>query len=270
MIYEAFRRASIGFCAIILAFTVSAGIAAAQPTTTQSSAKTGAATTTSQMEGTVLAVDGNNVIVKMSTGEIRHIVASESQRALIDGKQVAARDLQVGTKLKATVTTTKTSVMDRTVTVGTGKVFYVAPPSVILTLPNGENRQYTVKDDYRFVVEGKPATVFDLRKGMRVSAEKIVEEPRIVLTANTVVTGELPPPIKTVSSPVPQAAPVSKPAPAPVRAAAPVPARAAEPAPAPAAPAELPKTGSPLPLIGLAGALLTAFSLSLRALRRKL
>ena len=29
----------------------------------------------------------------------------------------------------------------------------------ILTLPNGENKEYHVKPDYKFMVEGKPATV---------------------------------------------------------------------------------------------------------------
>ena len=299
MIYETLRRALVGSCALMIAATLATCPAAAQPTTTKSTTKTGATTTTKAMEGTVLAVDGNNLVVRMSTGEIRHIVASSSQRALIDGKEVAAKDLKVGTKLKATVTTTTTSVVDRTVTVGSGKVWYVAAPNVILTLPNGENRQYKASDDYKFIVDGRPATVFELRKGMTVSAEKIVEEPRTVVTANTVVTGELPPPVQTASSPVPSAAPGPKPAPEPVRPteAAPAPTRAAEPAPAPAtepapsaapapaaaaAPAAAPapatepastpaqptQTGSTLLWIGLVVVLLIACYFGFRAMRR--
>lgn len=261
------------FCATLAAFALFAGVIAAQPTTTKTTTKTGAASTTREVEGTVLAVDGNNLVVRMSTGEIRHIVASDSQRALIGGKQVAARDLQVGTKLKATITTTTTSVTERTTTVGSGKVWYVAGNNVILTLPNGENRQYKVKDDYKFTVGGKPATVFDLKKGMIVSAEKIVEEPKTVVTSNTVVTGELPPPVKTEvaavparPAPTPAAAPTARPAPTP---AAPPPAPTPEPAAQAAPPAKLPKTGSPLPLMGLAGALLTACSLTSIVLRRR-
>ena len=116
----------------------------------------------------------------------------------------------MGTTLKATVTTTTTSLVDRTVTVGSGRVWYVAAPTVILTLPNGENRQYKVTDDYKFTVAGKPATVFDLRKGMQVSAQKITEEPRTVVAANTVVTGQLPPPVQTASSPTPSVLPAPK------------------------------------------------------------
>ena len=212
MSLKTLRSALVGCCALIITITLATGPAAAQPTTTKSTSTRGATTETKLMEGTVLAVDGNNLVVRMSTGEIRHIVASPSQRALIDGKEVAAKDLQVGTKLKATVTTTTTSLVDRTVTVGSGKVWYVAPPNVILTLPNGENRQYKASDDYKFIVDGKPATVFELRKGMRVSAQKIAEEPRTVVTANTVVTGELPPPVRAAASP-----PVPRPLPPPNR-----------------------------------------------------
>jgi hypothetical protein len=174
---------------------------------------------------------------------LRHIVASDSQRALIAGREVAAKDLQVGTKLKATVTTTTTSLVDRTVTVGSGQVWYVAPPTVILTLPNGENRQYKVADDYKFTIGGKPATVFDLRKGMRVSAEKITEEPRTVVTANTVVTGELPIPVQTAVAPTPSATP----APEPVRAAEPVPARSRAVEPVSVPPTETARVAVPDP-----------------------
>ena len=190
-------------------------------------------------------MEGNSLIVRMSTGEIRHIVASSSQRALIDGKEVAAQDLKVGTRLKATVTTIT---VDRTVTVGSGKVWYVAPPNVILTLPNGENRQYKAADDYKFMVEGKPATVFDLRKGMRVSAQRIVEEPRTEVAANTVVTGELPPPVQTASSPAPSAPPVSKPPPS-----RPAPPKCHPPRPRPRNQPPLP----PLPLLPLSAPLPT-------------
>jgi hypothetical protein len=290
------RSALVGCCALIITITLATGPAAAQPTSTKSTSTRGATTETKLMEGTVLAVDGNNLVVRMSTGELRHIVASPSQRALIDGKEVAAKDLQVGTKLKATVTTTTTSLVDRTVTVGSGQVWYVAAPNVILTLPNGENRQYKVSDDYKFIVEGKPATVFDLRKGMRVSAQKITEEPRTVVTANTVVTGE-PPPVQAAASPSLPAAPVPKPAPEPVRTTepAPAPTRAAEPpptrateptraaapaaaepaaaAPAPAAepapaPAEPAQTGNTWLWIGLIIVLLGACYFGFRAMKR--
>jgi hypothetical protein len=52
---------------------------------------------------------------------------------------------------------------------------------------------YKVTDDYKFNVGGQKATVYDLRKGMRISAEKIVEAPRTEMASNVVVVGQAPP-----------------------------------------------------------------------------
>jgi len=237
-------------------------------TTTERIAGVGT-TKTETLRGTVAQVEGNTVVVKMSSGEIRSFTPPEGRRAIIDGQEVAARDLKPGTKLTATYTTTETPITERTTTVGSGKVWYVAGTNVILTLPNGENRQYKVKNDYKFMVDGKKATVFELRKGMVVSAEKIVETPHVEIASNTRVTGSAPPPPKAE---VAQAAPAPAPAPAPVHRPAPKQVAKAEPAPAPEAepapmPTKLPKTGSPLPLIGLVGLGLGAASMLVRRSR---
>jgi LPXTG-motif cell wall-anchored protein len=222
-------------------------------------------TTTRELQGTVLAVDGNDLVVKMSDGEVRHIVAPSNLKVKIAGQDVAVPDLKPGTKLKATVSTTTTSVTERTVQSVAGKVWFVAGPNVILTLASGENKQYKVKDDVKFMVDGRPATVFELRKGMKVTAQKITEEPKTLVSSSTVVTGEAPAPVAVAKAATPSA-PTPAPVPAPAPKAAPAPAPAAETA---AAPATLPKTGSPLPLIGLAGSILTALSLAAMARRRK-
>ena len=58
---------------------------------------------------------------------------------------------------------------------------------------------YKVAESYRFIVDGMSASVHDLRKGMTVSAQRIVEEPRTEIASNTTVTGEAPPPPKVVA-----------------------------------------------------------------------
>ena len=35
---------------------------------------------------------------------------------------------------------------------------------VILTIDNGQQREYTLPDSFRFTAEGKPATVTDLKR----------------------------------------------------------------------------------------------------------
>jgi RNase P/RNase MRP subunit p29 len=166
---------------------------AQQPQTTKESVKGKPSVTTEQLHGTVEYVEGNDLVVRMTDGRIREFHVPESRKFTIDGRDLTVHDLKRGTKLSATVTTTTTPVIDRTTTVGMGTVWWVAGKTVIITLPNGENRTYTVKDDYRFNVEGnKNATVSDLKKGMKISAERIVEEPRTEIASNTVVTGQAP------------------------------------------------------------------------------
>lgn len=163
------------------------------PETTKESIRSKASVTTEQLHGTVEYVEGNGLVVRMTDGSIREFNVPESRKFTIDGRDLTVHDLKRGTKLSATVTTTMTPVTDRTTTVGMGTVWWVAGKTVIITLPNGENRTYTVKDDYRFNVEGnKNATVSDLKKGMKISAERIVEEPRTEIVSNTVVTGQAP------------------------------------------------------------------------------
>jgi hypothetical protein len=183
-------------------------------------------------------------------------------------------DLKPGTKLTATVTTTTTPITERTTTVGSGKVWFVSGNNVILTLPNNENRMYKVEDHYQFNVGGQKATVHDLRKGMVVSAQKIVEEPMTSISSDVTVVGQAPPapqPKRTEVAQLPPppktAAPAPVPAPAPVQTEAPARPSPTQVAAAPA-PSQLPKTATPLPLAGLLGLLLTGASLAVRTLRR--
>jgi hypothetical protein len=249
-------------CTTAMAITVLSAIGTAQqmPKSTTERIAGEAQTTTQQLNGTVVAVEGNNLVVRMSTGGFRTFNVPESRKFIVDGKELSVHELQPGTRLTATVSTTTTPVTERTTTVGSGKVWYVSGNTVILTLPNNENRMYKVKDSYRFNVNGQPATVHDLKKGMVVSAEKIVEEPKTEIASNTVVTGHAPPP--------PEAKPAVAEAPAPAKeeaapAPAPAPTQVAESKP----PETLPKTASQVPLFGLLGLSLTAAAFCLRKLR---
>jgi LPXTG-motif cell wall-anchored protein len=237
------------------------------PRTTTEHVKGASTAKTEHLRGTVVYVEGNRLVVKMSTGDLRTFEVPDSRRFVIDGKEMTVSELKPGTKLTASVTTTTTPVTERTTTVGTGKVWYVAGNTVILTLPNNENRMYKVNESYRFMVNGQKASVHELRKGMVIAAEKIVESPRTEVASDVAVTGSAPPP---PAAPRKEVARAAEPAPRPAPAAAPAPTPApAAPAPAEeAAPAELPKTGSPAPLFGLAGLVLMGASLGLRGIRR--
>jgi len=260
------RRILLGLCTAILTITLSAQ--QSMPQTSKERIAGASTVKTEELKGTVIQVEDNHLAVRMSTGEIRTFDVPPSRRFVIDGKELTVQELKPGTKLHATLTTTTTPVTERTTTVGSGKVWFVSGNTVILTLPNNENRMYKVAEHYQFMVEGKKASVHDLRKGMIISAEKIVEEPKTEMASNITVTGEAPPPPKPRVAEVPRTV---TPTPAPAPAAAPAPAPApAEPQAERAAetPAELPKTGSPLPLTGLLGLFSVGASFLVRAFRR--
>jgi LPXTG-motif cell wall-anchored protein len=275
-------RLMVGGVFLSLVSTVAVG----QPTSTSQSTVPGAPTSRTQtLSGTVVQVDGNTVAVRMSSGDIRMFTPPPERRFVIDGKELSASELAVGTRLKATVTETSTPVTDRTVQALEGKVWYAAGPTVILTLPNGQNRQYTVpaNSPVKFTdADGKSITVFDLRKDMMVKAVRIIESPRIELATDVAVTGTGP----SASSRAAAGGDASGARPAAAGSGAPA-ASGARPAAAPAASSaastgastgasgnaaaarQLPKTASQLPLLGLTGvaSLLIAMSLSVRRRR---
>jgi hypothetical protein len=164
-------------------------LAQEMPRTTKERINATAERKAEQLSGTVVYAEGKRLVVKMDSGDLRTFEVPASRRFLVDGKQIQSHELKPGTMLTATVTTITTPITERTTTVGTGKVWWVAGNTVIVTLPNGENRMYTVDENYRFSVGGQEASVHDLRKGMTISAQKIVEEPKTEVTSDIVVTG---------------------------------------------------------------------------------
>jgi LPXTG-motif cell wall-anchored protein len=129
---------------------------------------------------------------------------------------------------------------------------------VILTLEDGTNQSFTIPKGQKFNVDGKMVDAWGLKKGMKISATKVVEVPETLLTQQKKLTGSMPPP-----PPPPPDVPILI---VFVTHVAPGPAMAS--APAEAAPAKLPKTGSQLPLIGLLGLALTGASFGMRFLRK--
>ncbi len=111
---------------------------------------------------------------------------------LIDGQKKLIGDLRPGTMLTAMIITRTTPVTARTTATLNGTVWWVQGNFVILTLANGEHKEYKVPESYRFMVDGKQAAVQDLRPGMKITATKIVEEQTTEISSETVITGTAP------------------------------------------------------------------------------
>ncbi len=258
------------FFASAVWITAAMALTAQERSTTSVAPGTSSATT--QVErAEVTYVSGNELVVKMDTGEVRYITVPDSARATVDGKEVTIRDLKPGMKLQRTITTTQTPKTVTTVRTVTGKVFAVtAPLHVILSFPDGSpNKQYQVPKDQVFMIDGQKKTVFDLRPGMTVTATAVTESQEVAVSETRTTVGTAPPPPRPATPPPQQVLLIEVPVPVPVPVAAarpapaPVPARAPEPAPV-----TLPKTASPVPLLAMVGFFLCVTSLALRATRR--
>src|SRR6516165_656811 len=187
------KRKTLVFAAgtLSLAFT-SSTCAQVQSTTTTT---VGVPTKEVKIEsGEVVAVAGNNLFVKMADGTTRDFPnIPESARVTVDGQKLSIDELKPGMKLvRATVTTTTPQVVTTVQTV-TGKVWQVNPPlAVILTLENGQNQEFKIPDGQKFMVDGTETDAFGLKKGMVVTATKVVETPVTSVTTQKAVVGTMP------------------------------------------------------------------------------
>ena len=188
-ICHALRVFILGVGAVSLAAS-----AAAQPTGTTATVPGGAPKISkSQLKGEVVAVGSNWLIAKMTpTGDYRVFTVAPNKTAMIDGVSKTVSQLQTGTMLTADVTVTEYPLVKRTTTVNSGKVFWASPTSVIITQENGENKQYAVPSGFKFDVDGRQVEAMELKPGMMLKGTKIVEEPIIEVTRDSVVTGTAP------------------------------------------------------------------------------
>jgi hypothetical protein len=237
----------------LLCLLVSAAITA-QVKTETSTSQGPAAVQTKVERGEVVYVSGNDLVVKMEDGQIRNFSnVPDNVKVTVGGQQLSVHELKPGMKLERTITTTTTPQTVTTVQTVTGRVWSVSPPrSVVLTLEDGSNQKFEIPQGQKFTVDGRETDAFGLRKGMQVSATRIVTAPASVTLTEKKVTGEMPPPppATTASFQGPVLIVVqTKPA-AEVAQAKPPEQPQAKPEAK-----KLPQTASELPLLGLIGTL---------------
>ena len=200
--------------------------------------------------GTVVAVFNDQLVVKMANGQTREVTVPAGFKFTVDGKEVGLADLTPGTKLTAVIKTTKTPETVKTVKVKNGEVIRVTGNNLVVRT-EGKNKSINVPAGFKFNVDGQQVGVAELRPGMKLTAEIVSTSVKTTELRDVKIGG---------NAPAPAPAPAPALAPTPVAAPAPAP----EPAPAPAPAPVLPKTGSPLPLLGLLGVAMTAAGFALR------
>ena len=222
-------------------------------------------TTTSQETKAfeVIGVDGNQLVVRLPEGT-RQMTVPDDFRFTVNGQPLSVRELKAGMRGMATITT-RTTVTPVTVTeVKNGTVVQRGGGTIVVRTDTDVKRFSQVDLEKRGITimrDGKPADVSDLREGDRLTATIVTTRQPQVLTEREVQAT-----LATARAAAP--APSAPPPPAP-------PVAANPPAPQPESPAivatrTLPKTASSSPLVGLAGVVLLATGLGLRARRRRL
>lgn len=229
-------------------------------------------TTTQTKSFEVLAVEGNQLIVRLPEGT-RELTVADDFRFNIDGQQMSVRQLKPGMKGTAVITT-RTTVTPVTVTeVRNGTVVVRSSANIIVRTDDGV-RSFTQgevdKRGVKIIRDGKQVQLSELREGDRLSALIVTSLPPRVMTDQEVNA--------TLATSRPAAAPPSaqaaaRPAPASPPPAAP-PARvgasssAAQASTPSAAGGTLPKTASSWPLVGLLSVLSLAIGFALTIARR--
>ena len=224
----------------------------------------------------VLAVEGNQLVVRLPEGT-RELTVPEDFRFMINGQPMSVRQLKPGMKGTATITT-RTTVTPVTVTeVKNGTVMQSTGSSIIVRTDEGI-KSFTQSDvdkrGIKIMRNGQPATVTDFRQGDRLSATIITSKPPQVLTEKEVqattsaaATGGAP------AASAPRAASATRPSPSSSSSAssstAASNAASGTPSQAPTAGARtLPKTASSWPLLWLVSVLSLAIGFALTMRRR--
>ena len=224
----------------------------------------------------VLAVDGNQLDVKLPEGT-RELTVPDDFRFTVNGQQMSVHELRVGMKGTATITT-RTTVTPVTVTeVKNGQVVVRSGAGIIVRTPEGV-KSFTQGDvdkrGVKIVRDGQPVQLSELREGDRLSAVIITSLPPKVMTEREVnatlaaakaAGGAAPAPARPSASSAGSTA--SARTTAPTSSTAPAGSSGSVTQSASAA-RTLPKTASSWPLVGLTSVLSLAIGLALTIRRR--
>lgn len=255
-------------------------VAIAGVTAVSSMAQT-TSTKTETKNFTVIAVDGNNLDVRLPEGT-KELTVPDDFRFTVNGQQLSVHDLKPGMKGTATITT-RTTVTPVTVTeVKNGTVMQRSGSTIIVRTDDGIkmfSEGDVDKRGIKMVKDGMPAQITDFREGDKLSATIITSKPPKVMTekqvnATTVASGGSSTAGGSAKAPAPAKTSAAKPAAAKTSAA---PSSSALSSTSSAGHSEtaaghsgktLPKTASSWPLLALASLLSLALGLALTIARR--
>lgn len=195
-----YKQQTLGLMFVMLAFLCAMTVrSAAQDVTHPPTTKTVGEPTheiqiTHVQNAEVIHVSGHEIVVELENGKFELLNLGADARFQVDGKDLTVHELTPGAKLSQDIHTVTTPKEVTTLRTLNGKVWHInLPDRLIVSLPEGGNREFIVPDDAVFHIDGEDKTLFDLRKGMKFSATVMRLEPLQSVTMHTVVTGQAPP-----------------------------------------------------------------------------
>ena len=224
----------------------------------------------------VISVEGNVLVVRLPEGT-REMAVADDFRFNVDGKMLSVRELKPGMAGTATITT-KTTVTPVTVTeVKNGTVMQNLGTSILVRTDDGMkmfSQSDIDKRGIKIMRDGQPAQISDFRANDRLTATIVTSKPPRVVTEKEVQAilaksgGAGAGGAATGASPSGAGAASSAGAAKPGAASSAAPTSGA--ATSGGAARTLPKTASPLPIVGLAGLASLVAGLGLTLRRRRL
>jgi hypothetical protein len=226
--------------AVVLVSLALAPAAFAQTSGTTTTESTSVATQT--RSGEVQGVFGNRVLLKEADG-LHEYTVPDGFKFQTAGGNVGVDQITPGMQVSALITD-KTTTRNVTLTrIASGTVTELAPGGIVLKDDATKDfKSYNFKDaagnDIYYLKDGKAVSLRDVKKGEHLAGTFVTTLPQTQSSQRTVVAKAVAPEPPTPAATV-----------------------------AAATPRHLPKTASPLPLIGLIAALSAAVALTLRAAR---
>lgn len=119
----------------------------------------------------VVYVEGNDVVLKATDGEVRQFEIPDTCKFSIDGKDVTVHEMKPGMKLTATIfTAAPPRWVESVEVIEVGKVWKNVGSTLIITTPGGENKMFRVPSGGKVTIDGNEKTLDQLREGDRITA----------------------------------------------------------------------------------------------------
>ena len=126
--------------------------------------------TTEVKKGIVTATWANQLVVKMADGSYRQYTIPAGFQFDHEGQKVGVADLKPGWEVTATITTTTTPVKVQVTELRNGEVVQVNGRTLIYMDDAGKNQTWTPPDGFKFMVDGHPTDVTELKPKTKLSA----------------------------------------------------------------------------------------------------